>query len=78
MVLESLKTNFDKLKAGCLFRSLQKENSEPENIAIGQISKELRFLQRQSEYASEIERVLKELRLRRGAEAWLFGFRYFC
>lgn len=63
MTLESLKTNFDKLKAGCLFRSLQKENGEPENIAIGQISKELRFLQRQSEYANEIERVLKELRL---------------
>lgn len=63
MTLGTLKTNFDKLKAGCLFRSLQKENSEPENIAIGQISKELRFLQRQSEYASEIERVLKELRL---------------
>lgn len=63
MTLESLKTNFDKLKAGCLFRSLQKENGEPENIAIGQISKELRFLQRQSEYANEIEKVLKELRL---------------
>lgn len=63
MALETLKTNFDKLKAGCLFRSLQKENGEPENIAIGQISKELRFLQRQSEYANEIERVLKELRL---------------
>lgn len=63
MTLESLKTNFDKLKAGCLFRSLQKENGEPENVAIGQISKELRFLQRQSEYANEIERVIKELRL---------------
>ncbi len=63
MALETLKTNFDKLKAGCLFRSLQKENGEPENIAIGQISKELRFLQRQSEYANEIERVIKELRL---------------
>lgn len=63
MELESLKNNFDKLKAGCLFRSLRKENGEPENIAIGQISKELRFLQRQTEYANEIERVLKELRL---------------
>lgn len=63
MTLESLKTNFDKLKAGCLFRSLEKENGEPENIAIGQISKELRFLQRRSEYTNEIERVLKELRL---------------
>src|SRR3989344_2507598 len=61
--IESLKSNFDKLKAGCLFRALQKENSEPENIAIGQISKELRFLQRQPEYANEIERELKELRL---------------
>ena len=63
MTLESLKTNFDKLKAGLLFRFLQRENEEPENIAIGQISKELRFLQRQSEYANEVERVLKELRL---------------
>ncbi len=63
MILESLKTNLDKLKTGCLFRSLRKENNEPENIAIGQISKELRFLQRQSEYTHEIERVLKELRL---------------
>ena len=63
MALETLKTNLDKLKAGCLFHSLRKENGEPENIAIGQISKELRFLQRQSEYANEIERVLKELRL---------------
>lgn len=61
--LESIKNNFDKLKAGCLFRSLNKENNEPENIAVGQISKELRFLQRQSEYANEIERVLKELRI---------------
>ena len=63
MELESLKNNLDRLKAGCLFRSLRKENEEPENIAIGQISKELRFLQRQSEYSNEIERVLKELRL---------------
>src|SRR3989344_414748 len=63
MELTSLKTNLDKLLAGALFRSVQKENGEPENIALGQISKELRYLQRQSEYAREIERVLKELRL---------------
>jgi len=55
--------NFEKLKAGTLFRSIKKENSEPENIASGQVSKELRFLQRQSQYVSEIERVLKELQL---------------
>lgn len=61
--LESIKNNYDKLKAGCLFRSLNKENREPENIAVGQVSKELRFLQRHSEYANEIERVLKELRI---------------
>lgn len=63
MEIKSYANNFEKLKAGCLFRSIQKENSEPENIALGQISKELRYLQRQSEYISEIERVLKELRL---------------
>jgi len=55
--------NFEKLKAGTLFRSIKKENSEPENIASGQVSKELRFLQRQSQYVTEIERVLKELQL---------------
>lgn len=44
-------------------RSIQQENSEPENIAIGQVSKKLRYLQRHSQYVSEIERVLKELRL---------------
>ena len=63
MEIKQLENNFDKLKAGCLFRSIQKENSEPENIALGQISKELRYLQRQFEYANEIDRVLKELRL---------------
>jgi len=55
--------NFEKLKSGALFRSIQKENGEPENIALGQISKELAFLQRQSQYVTEIDRVLKELRL---------------
>ena len=40
-------TNFDKLKIGALLRSVQKENSEPENIAVNQVSKELRFFQRQ-------------------------------
>ena len=63
MELESIKNNYDKLKVGCLFHSLDKENGEPENIAVGQVSKELRFLQRHSEYANEIERVLKELRI---------------
>ncbi len=55
--------NLEKLKAGTLFRSVRKESSEPENIAVGQVSKELRFLQRQSQYASEIDRVVRELRL---------------
>ncbi len=63
MLLESIKTNLDKLTIGCLLRSYRKENGEPENIAIGQVSSELKFLQRQREYASEIERVMKELRL---------------
>lgn len=61
--MEFLKSNFEKLKVGCLMRSIQKANSEPEKIAIDRISKELRYLQRQSEYTNEIERVLKELRL---------------
>ena len=61
--MKHLESNFEKLKLGCLMRSIQKENSEPKNIAIGSVSKELRYLQRQSEYTSEIERVLKELRL---------------
>lgn len=56
-------TNFEKLKIGCLFRSTQKENEEPENIAVGQVSKELRYLQRHYQYVLEIERVFKELRL---------------
>lgn len=57
------KCNLDKLKAGAMLRSVNKENNEPENIAIGQVSKELRYLQRHSQYISEIERVLNELRL---------------
>lgn len=61
--MEYSKSNFEKLKVGCFMRSIQKETSEPENIAIGQVSKGLRYLQRQSEYTNEIERVLKELRL---------------
>lgn len=61
--MRKLENNLEKLKIGCLLRSIQKEMSEPENIAIGQISKELRYLQRHSEYANEIERVLKELGL---------------
>lgn len=63
MEIKPYANNFEKLKAGTLFRSIQKENREPENIALGQISKELAFLQRQSQYVGEIERVMKELRL---------------
>lgn len=63
MDLGTLQTNLDKLKAGCLFRYVQKQNTEPQNIVLAQVSKELRFLERQSEYANEIERVLKEIRL---------------
>jgi len=63
MEIKPYANNFEKLKAGALFRSVQKENGEPENIALGQVSKELKFLQRQSQYVGEIERVLKELRL---------------
>lgn len=61
--IKPYKNNFEKLKSGTLFRSIQKENGEPENVALGQISKELSFLQRQSQYVGEIERVFKELSL---------------
>lgn len=61
--MKAYKNYFEKLKVGALLRSIQKENSEPENIALGQVSKELRYLQRQSQYVTEIERVLRELRL---------------
>lgn len=44
-------------------RTYEKENGEPENIVLGQVSKELRFLQRHTQYISEIVRVLKELRI---------------
>lgn len=63
MEIKPYVNNFEKLKVGTLLRSIKKENEEPENIALGQISKELAFLQRQSQYVTEIERVLKELRL---------------
>ena len=61
--MDIILSNLKKLQLGCLMRSLKKENGEPENIAVGQVSKELRFLQRQSEYIAEIERILRELRL---------------
>ena len=56
MESQSAQTNLDKGRLGCLLRSIQKANSEPKHIAVGQVSKELRFLQRQSEYVDEIER----------------------
>lgn len=63
MATNEYKSNLEKLKAGTVFRNIKKETSEPENIAVGQISKELRFFQRQTQYINEIERILKELRL---------------
>lgn len=61
--MKSFKNELEKLKVGVLFRSIQKENGEPENIALGQVSKELRFFQRQFQYVKEIERVKEELSL---------------
>lgn len=61
--MKKFKSNLERLSAGCLFRGYQKENTESEYVALGQTSKEARFLTRQWEYASEVERVLKELRL---------------
>lgn len=61
--MKEYKSNLDKLKMGAILRDYRKENGEPENIALGQVSKELKFLQRQSQYVLEIDRVLKELRL---------------
>lgn len=63
MEMKAYANNLEKLRVGTLLRSLQKENEEPENIALDQVSKELRFLQRQWQYVAEIERVLKELRM---------------
>jgi len=54
-------SNLQKLKLGGLFRHIEKETNEPENVALGQVSKELRYFQRHSQYIQEIERVLKEL-----------------
>ncbi|OHB91753.1 MAG: hypothetical protein A3G17_08890 [Planctomycetes bacterium RIFCSPLOWO2_12_FULL_50_35] len=52
-----------KLVNGLLSRSIEKQTQEPENHAVDRVSKELRFLERQWEYALEIERVLKELHI---------------
>ena len=56
-------TNLEKLRNGCFLRALQRENEEPELSALDKVSFELKHLQRQNQYASEIERVFKELRL---------------
>ena len=61
--MKKLESNLEKLSAGCFLRGIQKENSEPGYTALGQVSKETRFLGRQWEYVGEIERVLKELHL---------------
>jgi len=63
MAMKKFESNLEKLSVGCLFRGYQKENTESEYVALGQTSKKTRFLMRQWEYASEVERVLKELRL---------------
>ncbi len=56
-------TTLNQLKLGLLMRNQKKETEEPANIAIGQESKELRFLERQMEYAMEVDRVLSELKI---------------
>lgn len=56
-------TSLNNLRKGSLYRSFQKEITEPENIAVGQVSKELRYFQRQDEYVDEVQRILKELKL---------------
>lgn len=61
--MKAYANNLEKLKMGTILRDYRKENGEPENIALGQVSKELKFLQRQTQYVFEIERVLKEIRL---------------
>ena len=60
---KSVKNNLEQLKNGLWMRAWEKECAEPENIAIGRSSYELRFLQRQSEYANEIVRILQEMSL---------------
>lgn len=58
-----MQNSFEELRKGLLFRCLKKESEEPAKAAMGRVSTELRFLQRQSEYATEIARVLEELDL---------------
>ncbi len=58
-----MQNSFEELKKGLLFRCLKKESEEPAKAAVGRVSTELRFLQRQSEYATEVARVLEELNL---------------
>ncbi len=56
MEQKSVRKNLEQLRNGLWLRAGEKECAEPESIAIGQSSKELRFMQRQSEYANEIEK----------------------
>lgn len=58
-----MQNSFEELRKDLLSRCLKKESEEPAKAAVGRVSKELRFLQRQSEYATEIARVLEELNL---------------
>lgn len=55
--------SFEELRKGLLFRCFKKEIEEPAKAAVGRFSIELRFFQRQWEYATEIARVLEELDL---------------
>ena len=54
---------FDQLKTGLLLTSIEQTTKEPENDVLDRISHQAFFLQRRSQYAQEVDRVLKELRL---------------
>lgn len=58
-----MQNSFEELRKGLLFRCFKKKSEEPIKAAMGRVSIELCFFQRQSEYATEIPRVLEELNL---------------
>ncbi len=54
---------FEQLKSGLLIALFEQLAKEPANHVVNRISNKARFLQRRSEYAQDVSRVLEELRL---------------
>jgi predicted nucleotidyltransferase len=53
----------DQLKSGLLLASIEQTTKEPENYVLGRISHQALFLQKRSQYAHEVGRVIDELRM---------------